>query len=136
MPRHPDEIAAEVVAFGVTMAEAKKLVALAKDAFGFGRVPNVKAIQAEIEKDRQWLLKRGNRHAREFGLPVLANLYSGAAGILDPKGITGPDSRFRWFERNCAHLAYGVIAHSRDKRMGPRLRRLASLLYRLRLIDS
>jgi hypothetical protein len=134
MPRSLDEIAEDVAGFGLTIAKAR---ALLNWAVSFHRslqrypTPNFKALKKAVKEDREWLRKRGDRRAREFpwvGTP-LAGLYNKAADTLDPKETGGPDVRFRWFDYCCAHVAYNVIAQSRNPRMGDRLRTLAGYLY-------
>ena len=133
MPRSLDEIAEDVADFGLTIARARILlsgVVSLHRRLQHHRPPNVKAIRAAVEKDREWLRKRGNKRAREFPtMPSLAPLYDEAARVLDLKTTRGPDVRFRWLDDYCARGAYEVIDQSRDRRMGDRLRTLAGYLY-------
>jgi hypothetical protein len=134
MQRSRDEIAEDVVAeFGLRMARARILldgVASLHRRLQRHRPPNIKAVRAAVEKDQEWLQKRGKRRAREFPTMLrLVALYDKAAFVLDKEKIQGPDVRFRWLDDYCARVAYEVIAHSRNRRMGDRLRTLAGYLY-------
>jgi hypothetical protein len=133
MPRSLDEIAEDVAGFGLTIARARILlsgVISLHRRLQHHRPPNVKAVKAALEEDRRWLQKRGKRRAREFPeVPALAALYDAAGCVLDRDKIGGPDVRFRWLDDYCARGAYEVIDHSRDRRMGDRLRTLAGYLY-------
>jgi hypothetical protein len=92
----------------------------------FRHFPNITTIKKDVAGLRE--------HARELrdkykDIPALAGSFDAVVRIFDPEKISGPDPRFDFVGRICAEMAKGAIRASPDKRLGERLRLIASYFY-------
>jgi hypothetical protein len=87
-----------------------------------------RAAKADFARERERLARLRKRHARLVRAAVAIDAADRQLrAFTDLPDV--PDSRFDWVKNACAHFAKDAILKSRHRRLGGRLRELASLYY-------
>ena len=88
--------------------------------------PKIATIKAEVAGLREHARKLRDKY---MDIPALASSFDVVVRVFDPEKISGPDPRFDMVGRVCAEMAKGMILASPNRRLGERLRLIASYLY-------
>lgn len=87
-------------------------------------------IRKDFARERDRLQRLARKYRRDGKPACFVYLLDGAIGYLaNVEKVYGPDPHVQPVKFLCAFIAKDMIKNSSDKRLGPRLRNIASLLY-------
>jgi hypothetical protein len=135
MQRPLNEIAgdvAELLKLGdddKTIAEIERQLDAVEGAYRWGGGDVVKAdkLKADIAAERQRLQELKDKWCNIAAVQIVCSQADYVLATLAE--VNGPDPRYRWLGDVCAIMAYSMIQHSPEKRLGWRHRILAGYLY-------